>query len=301
MFWLPPPLTELRARAGEELLRRVAGPSAQHKRARIHGAPGPRWFGPGSAIRLVHADASMYVGGLAALLLQSLHPEAMAAVWAHSGFRGDPWGRLQRTSTFLAVTTFGTDQDARQAVLRVRGVHDRISGVTSEGVPYRASDPHLLAWVHVAEAECFLRAYQRYGRRPLDRAGQDAYVRDMALVAGRLGAEEPPGTRAELSARLARYRGELRSTAESRETTAYLLSRPPLPWAVRIPYAFLAAAAVDLLPRWARAQLSLPLASRFLLPLAVPGGRAVIAGIRWVTPPLPPSAERAGSAGSVLP
>ncbi|TDU80464.1 oxygenase MpaB family protein [Streptomyces sp. KS 21] len=301
MLWSPPPLARLRIRAGEELLRRVAGPSAHHKRARIHGAPGPRWFEPHSPIRLVHADAAMYVGGLAALLLQSLHPEAMAAVWAHSGFRGDPWGRLQRTSTFLAVTTFGTDRDAARAVLRVRSVHDRISGVTSEGVPYRASDPHLLAWVHIAEAECFLRAYQRYGRQPLDRGGQDAYVRDMALVAGRLGAEEPPETRAELSARLAGYRGECRSTPESRETTAYLLSHPPLPGAVRIPYAFLAAAAVDLLPRWARAQLPLPRTSRLLLPLAVPGGRAVIAAIRWATPPLPLPVEAARIfAGAVL-
>ncbi|MEU8841567.1 oxygenase MpaB family protein [Streptomyces roseus] len=299
MLWSPPALTELRTRAGEELLRRVAGPSAHHKRARIHGAPGPRWFEPGSPIRLVHADASMYVGGLAALLLQSLHPQAMAAVWAHSGFMGDPWGRLQRTSTFLAVTTFGTDQDAAQAVRRVRGVHDRIGGVTSQGEPYRASDPHLLAWVHVAEAECFLRAYQRYGRRPLNRAGQDAYVRDMALVAARLGAEEPPATRAELSARLARYRGELRSTAESRETTEYLLSHPPLPRAVRVPYALLAAAAVDLLPPWARRQLSLPLTARLLRPLAVIGGRAVVAGIRWATPPVPAAAVP--DAGGALP
>ncbi|UQW99316.1 oxygenase MpaB family protein [Streptomyces sp. RerS4] len=296
MICPPPPLARLRSRAGEELLHRVAGPAAQHKRARIHGAPGPRWFEPRSPIRLVHADASMYVGGLAALLLQSLHPEAMAAVWAHSGFRGDPWGRLQRTSTFLAVTTFGTDQDAAQAILRVRGVHEQISGVTPGGVPYRASDPHLLAWVHIAEAECFLRAYQRYGRQPLDRVGQDAYVRDMALVAGRLGAEDPPETRAQLSARLARYRPELRSTPESRETTAYLLSRPPLPGAVRIPYAFLAAAAVDLLPRWAKAQLSIPRASRLLLPLAVPGGRAVTAAIRWVTPPPPPPPPPADAA-----
>ncbi|MFF4102823.1 oxygenase MpaB family protein [Streptomyces sp. NPDC001903] len=235
----------------------------------------------------MHADASMYVGGLAALLLQSLHPVAMAAVWAHSGFRGDPWGRLQRTSTFLAVTTFGTDQDAAQAVLRVRGVHERIKGVTADGVAYRAGDPHLLAWVHLAETECFLRAYQRYGRRPLDVPGQDGYVADMAYVARRLGAETPPETREELSTRLGAYREELRPTAESRATTGYLLSHPPLPGAARIPYALLATAAADLLPRWARAQLGLPLTSRLLLPLARPGGHAVTAVIRWATPPLP--------------
>ncbi|MFJ3913611.1 oxygenase MpaB family protein [Streptomyces vinaceus] len=289
MPWPRAVLTGLQARAGEELLLRVAGPAARQRRARIHGAPGPRWFEPDRPIRLVHADASMYVGGLAALLLQSLHPLAMAAVWAHSGFRGDPWGRLQRTSTFLAFTTFGTDQDAAQAVLRVRAVHERIRGTTAEGVAYRADDPHLLAWVHLAETECFLRAYQRYGRRPLDGRGQDGYVADMAYVARRLGAEAPPVTREELSARLAGYRNELRPTAASRATTRYLLSHPPLPGAVRVPYALLASAAADVLPGWARAQLALPLTSRLLSPVAGPGGRAVTAAIRWATPPLPPS------------
>ncbi|MFJ3877045.1 oxygenase MpaB family protein [Streptomyces sp. NPDC090077] len=285
--WPSRALTGLKARTGEELLLRVAGPGARQKRARIHQAPGPRRFGPGRPIRTVHADASMYVGGLAALLLQSLHPVAMAAVWAHSGFRGDPWGRLQRTSTFLAVTTFGTDDDAAQAVRRVRAVHERIRGTTPEGVAYEACDPHLLGWVHLAETACFLRAHQRYGRRPLDRAGQDAYVADMATVARLLGVEEPPGTCAELTARLARYRGELRPTAPSRATTDYLLAHPPLPAALRVPYALLAAAAADLLPRWARARLALPLTTRILLPVARPGGRAVTTAIRWATPPLP--------------
>ncbi|MFD4245727.1 oxygenase MpaB family protein [Streptomyces sp. NPDC058525] len=293
MHWPPRFLSALRARAGDELFLRIAGPSGRQRRARIHGAPGPRWYGPGRPIRIVHADASMYVGGLAALLLQSLHPVAMAAVWAHSGFRGDPWGRLQRTSTFLAVTTFGTAQDAEQAVLQVRRVHERVKGRTASGVPYRASDPHLLTWVHIAETECFLKAYQRYGRQPLDRPGQDGYVADMAQVARRLGAAEPPETLGELTARIAAYRPELRPTPEARETTDYLLSHPPLPAAARIPYALLVAAAVDLLPRWARAQLVLPLTTRLSLPLARLGGRAVIAAIRWATPPLPPPTAQA--------
>lgn len=287
MPWPPVVISGLRARAGEQLLLRIAGPEARQRRTAIHTTPGPRWFLPGRPIRTVHADASMYVGGLAALLLQSLHPVAMTAVWAHSGFRGDPWGRLQRTSNFLAVTTFGTDQDAARAVLRVRGVHERITGATTDGTAYRASDPHLLAWIHVAETDCFLRAHQRYGRRPLDRAGQDAYVADMAYVGRRLGVEDPPEDREALAARLDAFRTELRATAESRATAGYLLSRPPLPGPLRIPYALLAAAASDLLPRWARAQLDLPFTTRLLMPGAEQGGHAVTAAIRWATPPLP--------------
>src|SRR5690606_38857594 len=88
--------------------------------------------------------------GLRALLLQSLHPLAMAGVAAHSGYRGDPWGRLQRTSTVIAVTTFGTADDAERAVGAVRAVHERVRGVAPDGRPYRAGDPDPLRWVHVA-------------------------------------------------------------------------------------------------------------------------------------------------------
>ena len=95
----------VRQTLGRSLFGMVAGPDGTANRARIHETPGPRWFGEDRPIRRVHADASMFVGGLRALLLQSLHPLAMAGVAQHSDYRGDPWGRLQRTSTFLAVTT----------------------------------------------------------------------------------------------------------------------------------------------------------------------------------------------------
>ncbi|MFF8600157.1 oxygenase MpaB family protein [Streptomyces sp. NPDC015232] len=290
---LPPCVGALRGRAGEALIHRVAGPAADEKRARIHGTPGPRWFGPERPVRVVHADAAMYVGGLAALLLQSLHPLAMAAVAAHSGFESDPWGRLQRTSTFLAVTTFGTAEDAERAVLRVRRVHDTVRGRTPQGVPYRASDPHLLAWVHAAETACFLRAHQRYGRHPLDPSAADGYVADMARVARRLGVPDPPETTARLTAVLARYRPELSGTAQSRAAARYLLARPPLPWPARLPYAFLAAAAVELLPPWVRARLRVPYRTRLLLPFARPGGHAVVSAIRWILNATPPPAAPA--------
>jgi hypothetical protein len=115
----------------------------------------------------------MFVGGLRALLLHSLHPLAMAAVAGHSDYRGDPWGRLQRTSYFLAVTTYGRAQDAQQAVDRVRRIHLRVTGTAPDGRPYAASDPHLLSWVHVAEVDSFLRAHSRFGAQPLDQEGRD--------------------------------------------------------------------------------------------------------------------------------
>jgi uncharacterized protein (DUF2236 family) len=224
----------------------------------------------------------MFAGGLAALLLQTTHPLAMAAVAAHSGYRGDPWGRLQRTSTFLAVTTFGTGEDAQQAVEAVRAVHERVRGVTAGGEAYAASDPHLLGWVHVAEVDSFLRAHQRFGARPLDAAGCDAYVADTARVAEALGVTDPPRTRAALEFRLASYRPELRATREAREAARFLLVHPPLPVAARPPYALLAANAVSLLPPWARRLLGLPGGLPALERVCVqPTGRALTATIRW--------------------
>ncbi len=129
----PTVLTAVREQLGQALFRRVAGPDGPATRARIHHTPGPRWFGPDRPIRTVHGDTSMFIGGLSALLLQSLHPLAMGAVAGHSGYRGDPWGRLQRTSTFLAVTTYGTAADAQRAVDHVRAIHEHICGTTAEG------------------------------------------------------------------------------------------------------------------------------------------------------------------------
>jgi uncharacterized protein (DUF2236 family) len=279
-------LTELREHLGKALFHRVAGPDGPATRARIHLAPGPRWFGPDRPIRTVHGDASMFIGGISALLLQSLHPLAMAAVAAHSGYRGDPWGRLQRTSTFLAVTTYGTAEDARQAVDHVRGIHERVRGKTAEGLAYHAADPHLLGWVHAAETDSFLRAHRSYGAHPLDPAGYDAYVADTARVAEALGVLDPPRDRRELSERLAAYRPELRATSEARAAARFLLFQPPLPLAVRPFYGGLAANAVALLPPWARRMLWLP-----RLPvvedIAVrPAGHVLTRTIRWaMTPP----------------
>ena len=260
----------------------VAGPEGPANRARIHETPGPRWFDEDRPIRRVHGDASMFVGGLRALLLQSLHPLAMAGVAGHSDYRGDPWGRLQRTSTFLAVTTFGPAADAQRAVDKVRGIHHRVRGIASDGRPYEASDPHLLEWVHIAEVDSFLLAHQRYGANPLDQQGRDDYVADTARVATALGVVDPPRTERELKQRITDYRPELTGTAAAREAARFLLVTPPLPLLARPPYAVLAATSVAMLPAWARLPLRLP----YLPPLEATAvrvaGGTLVGGIRWV-------------------
>ncbi|MEJ7561361.1 MAG: oxygenase MpaB family protein [Ilumatobacteraceae bacterium] len=227
------PLAQLRTRVGEAVFSAVAGRQGPDDRARIVDTPGPRWFDEGSPITIVHGDSSMFVGGLRALLLQSLHPLAMAGVAEHSDYRHDPWGRLARTSYFLAATTFGSASIAEQAVATVRAVHERVQGVAGDGRPYAASDPHLLRWVHVAEVDSFLRAHRRFGREPLTAEGYDHYVEQMARIGSALGAEELPTTCAELDAAIQRYRPELRSTPEARRAARFLILQPPMPAVAR--------------------------------------------------------------------
>lgn len=244
-----------RARVGHVIFTRVAGDQGYDAAARIHLTEGPRWFPPGSPIRRVHGDASSFVGGLRALLLQSLHPLAMAGVAGHSGYRGDPWGRLARTSTYIAYTTFATIEHADEVIYRVKAIHERIRGKAPDGRPYRASDPHLLLWVHVAEADSFLRAYQRYGAEPLSDADADEYVRQAGFIAQRLGAENVPQSVAELEAALESFRPELAAGEQALDTAQFLLREPPLPRGLRFGYKPLASGAVALLPDWARDEL----------------------------------------------
>jgi uncharacterized protein (DUF2236 family) len=272
---------DVRRSIGDNIFARVAGPDGPVRHERIHGSTGPRWFEEGAVIRKVHGDASMFVGGIRALLLQSLHPHAMAGVMDHSGFEGDPWGRLQRTSYFLAVTTFGTARDAEQMVAAVRRVHETVVGTAPDGRPYAASDPHLLRWVHDAELDSFLAAYQRYGAEPLDAAERDAYVAQAARVAEALGVDDPPRSEAELRAQLAAYRPELRSTVGARKTARFLLVNPPLAGAARVPYSGLAASAVALMPVWARRKLLLPYLPVTEAVVVRATGVALTRTIRW--------------------
>lgn len=274
------PLHRAQRALGEALRDRVAGPDAAERGERIWGTPGPRWFAPGDPIWRVQEDASMYPGGVAALLLQSLHPGAMAGVAGHSGYKSDPWGRLQRTADYLTITAFGTIEDAEALIAKIRGIHARVRGRDHRGRPYRADDPNLLRWVHDAETYSFLAAYQAYGRAPLSPDEADTYVRQAGSVSARLGTESLPTSVAELHAQLDAYRPDLETTPAAREAATFLLREPPLPWAARPGYWLLAAGGVALLPPWARDTLGLPAGG--LVPVAArAAGRLGAGAVRW--------------------
>lgn len=278
---VPHPLSSLQRRLGEALRARVAGEEAESTAAVIWQTPGERWFTPADPIWRVHADAAMFPGGVAALLLQMLHPMAMAGVAGHSGYRGDPWGRLQRTSTYLATTTFGTVEQAQAAIDQVRAIHTRVRGKDAFGRPYRADEPHLLMWVHVAEVAAFLRAHQAFAATPLSAQEEDRYVAQAGRSAARLGVLDPPQDVAGLDEVLASYRPELTATEAAKDAARYLLAEPPLPWPARPGYWAIAAGGISLLEPWMRRELELPRAATLPPGVLRPVGRLSTRTVRW--------------------
>ena len=214
-------------------------------------------FARDTPIRMVHADiVAMMVGGIRGLLLQMLHPHALQGVLDHSNFRSDMHGRLRRTARFIAVTTFGHRDDAQAAIDRVNRIHAAVGGTLPDGSPYSASDPRVLAWVHVAEATSFLAAYLRHVRPDMPGAEQDEYYRQFAVIALALGADPVPTNRAEAEAIFRELRSDLAASPGAREVADLVLSQRPkgAPPAVQT---LLGAEAVALLPPFARSMLGL--------------------------------------------
>jgi uncharacterized protein (DUF2236 family) len=207
---------------------------------RALGDPGDDgWFGPSSTIWSVHADAATLVGGIRALLVQAMHPTVLAGFDQHSAYREDPESRLQRTATFVTVTTFGTTAQAEAACERVRRAHRPVRGRTLHGRDYDADDPELLGWVHLALADSLAVAVADYGHTAFD---LDAYLSDMAVVGEYLAAANVPHDGAELAAAYEHYRPQLRVDEATAAAHAFLLD-PPLPARIRRPYRVIAAAA----------------------------------------------------------
>ncbi|WP_277594113.1 oxygenase MpaB family protein [Pseudomonas chlororaphis] len=212
----------------------------------------PGLFGPDAICWQVHGDfSSMLIGGISALLMQALHPLALAGVWDHSNFREDMIGRLRRTAQFISGTTFGSRQDAEWLIDKVRTIHLQIVGHAPDGRPYAASDPQLLTWVHVAEVSSFLAAHLRYRNPQLSSADQDRYYGEVALIAERLGASDVPRSRRAVAAYLAGMRPQLLCDERSREVLRLLLAAPA-PSRLAKPFgSLMMQAGIDLLPDWA--------------------------------------------------
>jgi len=222
----------------------------------LHPAGDPGLFGPASVTWRIHADfPGMLAGGLCALMLQTLHPRALAAIWDNSRFRQDLVGRLRRTTAFVGGTTYAPLAAAEHMIERVRSIHAGIRGTSADGEPYSADDPELLVWVHVTEAYAFLQGFRRYGPMPVPDWAADAYYNEVRCIAQALGARDVPSSQAQVHHYLGAVRGQLRYDERSREVLRVLGTiRLPVPAPALSRELFMHAGAA-LLPGWAGTML----------------------------------------------
>jgi uncharacterized protein (DUF2236 family) len=224
------------------------------------------YFGPSSAVWHVNGGIPVIVGGVRALLMQTLHPGAMAGVHDHSRYASDPIGRLSGTVRWVVTTTFGSTETVSNETGRVSKLHDRVKGKYQPGhhpeapQPYSAKDENLIAWVHVVFTDAFLRAHRQWGDTiPVERegeTGEDRYVREWATAGRLMGMTNPPTTVAELEQALEDFRPVLRVDDRVREALKFL-TKPPLPRLARLPYAILVGGAIATLDPLYRDMLGL--------------------------------------------
>ncbi len=234
----------------------------------------PGLFGPESVTWRVVGDASAFIGGIRALLIQAVHPEVVAGVAEHSTYETDPLGRLSRTSAYVAATSYGAMPEVEEALDIVNRAHTGVAGTSHRGRAYTANGPRYAAWVHNALADSFLTAYEIFGQHPLDPTERDGYVREQAHLGSRFQTTELPETREELATWITRH-PDIGPSPEMHHVVSFLRD-PPLPRTAAGPYAVLFRAAVTTIPDHIASILGL---RRHVG--ARTAGRALTGALRW--------------------
>jgi uncharacterized protein (DUF2236 family) len=215
-------------------------------------------FGPRSVVWRVHRDRSFALAGIRSLMVQALHPLAMAGVAQHSNWQQDPIGRVAATSGYILTVTYGDTAAAEQAGSRVRAIHQHVNGTDSvTGLEYHAADPALLLWIHAAMVDSIIQVVQRYGRM-LDAAGADAYVAEMVRFAELVGvpAQKVPASVAALQEYIESVE-PLRATPAAIDAIRVVLDPPGLREDMRDLWHDLGQVAIGTLPGWARSMYGL--------------------------------------------
>jgi uncharacterized protein (DUF2236 family) len=234
----------------------------------------PGLLGPDSVSWRVIGDASAFVGGIRALVVQTAHPEVVAGVEQHSRYRDDPFGRLNRTSVYVTETTFGAMPEVDAAVAAVRNAHRPVRGRSERGMAYSAGTPALAAWVHNVLTDSFLVAFQAFGSEPLSGEDADRFVAEQARIGALLDASPLPTTAAELASWIEDHPDIDRSAALA--NSIEFLRTPPLPLGVKSGYR----------PLFNAALATIPPSILDVVGLSTnrPGaaiGRSTVKGLRW--------------------
>ncbi len=243
---------------------------------------------------VVHRDFGTLVGGIRALLVQALHPGAVAGVANHSRYEADALGRLAGTIRWLTVTTFGSFEAVAQEASRVNRLHERVKGEyqLSDGSnrSYQAADKDLLLWVHVAFTESFLVCHQMFASRPMP-GGADAYVSQWSRAVKDLGLAKCPMSVSELNATIEDFAksGALRVDEKTRDVIRFI-KKPGLPWWSSAIYKLLFRAAVVSLSPTERKLLGLSSGPRWLI---IPLTKITLRLVRWIIGPESPIEEGA--------
>ena len=250
-FSVPPFLADFAMQQIGERVRAITGSqSSLEDFTTPLGDPG--LFGPDAMVWRVHADfTAMMVGGLSSLMVQSLHPRALAAVWDHSDFRSNLKARLGRTAYFVAATTYGGEALAMKTIARVNNIHAHVTGTDLQGKAYVANEPALLRWVHVVEVASFLTAFQHLSKQPLSLRECDQYIQEMTTVGHLLGAVHLPTTWLATQQALRDYQSELSFDARAQQIID-IMENYPTDWTEKPFMSLVLAAAFDIMPAWAR-------------------------------------------------
>ena len=206
--------------------------------------------------RVFKNPLALFIGGIAAVIMELAEPRVRTGVWEHTTFRVNPNERLRRTGRAAMVTVFAARSTAETMIARVRTMHDAVAGVTPSGETYRANDPELLSWVQATAAYGFLQAYHVYVQ-PLSPAERDCYFAEAVATAQLYGAIGAPRSEAECLALFDIMAGRLQRSAIVHEFLAIMRMSPILPLVLRPAQPLLVRAAIALTPRWMRTLLGL--------------------------------------------
>lgn len=220
-------------------------------------------FGPESIAWKIHADfISMMIGGISSLILQALHPQALAGVWDHSSFREDLKGRLGRTAFFIAATTYGSTEMANNIIQKVNHIHTKITGIDEFGKAYSATDPHLLAWVHLTETHSFMSSFENYRKEKITLNEKNQYFLEMKSLGEKMGAIHLPSSYASNEIAIKTYLPELYFGSRA-QSIIHLLENFPSELLAKPFIKLIVRAGFLNLPQWVYPMIKKPIPSHF--------------------------------------